>query len=286
MLSLRPQYWALTLSSLLLGFVFWLANLFYAVSYECAWAEEYYWISDGTNIPLYSSLFFSILLLGWWSVWIPFADRFQNTNLSKGEIAALISNYLLIITLGLVLWALWDRISTDNHFRYGTLVQEPRYADYFGGLDEPAFLASSPPGCLAGDPLVGIWKVSESNQFDPGFSSINLWRNKLFEKYNSDGVIVDKGRWQEPGWYWERLQFSTEQSVQFWTASFPDSADEVVLELTPFRPGTWWAPYAHVAANPAKIVLIRTAVPYNSAPRELGERVVLPSEERSDPYYR
>ncbi|MCR9260088.1 MAG: hypothetical protein NXH95_10220 [Pseudomonadaceae bacterium] len=236
-------------------------------------------MSDGTNISLYSTLFFSTFLLGWWSIWIPLSDRLQSARLATGEIAALVTNYVLIITLGLVLWALWDRISTDNHFKYGTLVQEPRYDDYLGGLDDIALFASSPPGCLAGDPFVGIWKVSETNQFYPGFSKINLWRNKTFEKYNADGAIVDQGRWQEPGWYGERIQFSTEKSVQFWTAVFLDSADAVVLELTPFRPDVWWAPYAHVAVKPARIVLVRTAVPFNSAPRELGERIVLPSDE-------
>lgn len=275
MLLLRPQYWALTLSSLVLGFVFWLANLFYAFSYECAWAEEYYWVSDGTDISLYSTLFFSTLLLGWWSVWIPLSDRLQNAHLATGEIAALVANYILIMTLGLVLWALWDRISTDNHFKYGTPVQEPRLDDYFTGFDEYTVYFSSPPGCLADDPYVGIWQVSETNQFDPGFSRIELWRNKTLEKYNSNGKMVDHGRWRKPDNYGEIITFSTEQSTQYWTASLLDSSDAVVLELKPFRP-LWWDPYVH---KPTSVVLIRTAVPLNSAPRELGERVVLPSDD-------
>ncbi|MEM9623852.1 MAG: hypothetical protein AAF993_19575, partial [Pseudomonadota bacterium] len=109
---MRLPYWSLTVSSLLLGFVFWLANLFYAASYECAWAEEYYWISDGREASLYSTLFFTVLLLGWWSLWIPFSDRLQKVVPTRIEIAALVSNYALIATLGLALWALWDRVAT------------------------------------------------------------------------------------------------------------------------------------------------------------------------------
>jgi hypothetical protein len=246
------------------------------------WLEEYYWISDGTYVSLYPALMFAFLLLSWWNFCIPVAQKISGVGPSRIEWIALTSNAVLLGVVWLILWALWDWISYDNYRKYGTLPRHPQYTDYFP-LDNRFFLRSpfgyeSGGACVAEDRFVGVWQVLTPpvGDNDAIFSKLLIWRNQTYEKYDATDALVEKGYWNathRPDSDEVMFQsiYRRGNFYEFWDRTFIGGDTEAQLILEPSRRSLFLA-----NSYSRQIHLERIKQIYNSAPQDLGPRIVSP----------
>jgi hypothetical protein len=273
--GIRPVYWCLVSTTVLVTFVFAVAVLLSIVPYRCLWLEEYYWINDDSYVALYPMLVFAYLLLGWWNLAIPACHHWSGEAPTWAEYTTVTANAVLLAVVAVNLWALWDWVAFDNYRKYGTLPREPQYARHFwhGPVAIPYFIEA--PECFAEVDLEGVWHVDNASETSPTIETIIFWRNRTYEASNVDGDLIEQGIWYGEQWS-ERVVLQSDAAWQVWDREQGATTENprVIFSLLLFEPIKSYDRSARPLAK--RLELERVDQPYNSAPQQRGPRIVSP----------
>lgn len=154
--------------------------------------EEIWWLSNGNEPSLYSSVAFVVLLFFWLSIACTISAAMEKKafNLTEWFIAAGVP--ILFGATGLVLWVIWDSVELENYHRYGN---PPRSESYLEALVKDSDMARARPHERWREyQVLGVWEVeTDSDLFPRSAKYLIIWRNERFQILNDQYLILAEG---------------------------------------------------------------------------------------------